>query len=837
MSAAGSIEVHKFGGAALADGSSVERAVRIARQRAGRIVVVVSAMAGVTDKLLAGAEKARTGDGAPLAQTAEALRRSHADAARVVVGPGAALDELLAAIDASFEELALLAKGIAIVRELTPRTKDELVVRGERLSARIFAAALQAAGRPAAYVDAAQVIRTDGHFGNAAPDLPATDAGTRRLLQPLLRKGVTPVLPGFFGATPDGQVATLGRGGTDVTAVLAGRALNASEVTLWKDVPGLLTADPRTVPDARLIPQVHVREAAELAYHGAKVLHPRTLTPLIGREVRLRIRPFADPASPGTEVSGRRTLARYPVKAISAIKDQALVTVAGNGMLGVPGIAARTFSAMHKGGISVSLISQASSEHSICFTVPESGATRARAALLEAFADEIARREIDGVEVRSGMATVAVVGLGMARARGVSGRVFSALSAAGIDVVSIAQGSSELNLSLVVDGASSAEAQRRIHDAFQLDKIGGGEAVSAARSDVVLLGFGKVGRKLAQLIAQRNGTQPALRVVAVVDSGGYVLDPEGLSKNRLRSLVTAKTKGAALSGLVGGQTAEAREAVESVARHALTHPILVDCTAAETGPALRAGLAARMDLVLANKRPLAGPRESAEALWSDARRLGRRIRHETTVGAGLPVFDTYYKLVDSGDKVRRIQGCTSGTVGFLLSEVGRGRKFSAALREAVEKGYTEPDPRDDLSGQDVARKALIMGRLLGYPGELADVALDPLLPQEAWGLTREQFLAALESFDAWWEERASAARANGRLLRYVATVTARKVEVRLSAVEAGSAFAGLDGTDNQIAFTTRRYDEKNPLVIKGPGAGLAVTAAGVLNDLLDVAGA
>ena len=835
--ASGSIEVHKFGGAALRDGASMERAVRITRQREAASVVVVSAMSGVTDRLLQGAERARTGDPGPLLEAAEALRASHGAAAEVVVGRGPALEALRAAIDASFDELGNLARGIAIVRELTPRTKDELVVRGERLSARLFAAALETAGAPATFVDALDIVRTDGHFGNAAPDLAATDAAIRKAVRPLLRKGVIPVVPGFFGAGPDGQAATLGRGGTDVTAVLLGRALGAGEVTLWKDVPGLLTADPRTVPDARLIPQVHVREAAELAYHGAKVLHPRTLTPLIGRDVRLRIRPFADPQSPGTEVSGRRTLARYPVKAISAIKDQALVTVAGNGMLGVPGIAARTFAAMHRGAISVSLISQASSEHSICFTVPEASAAKARAALLEAFADEIARREIDGVEVRTGMATVATVGLGMARAHGVSAKVFGALAAAGIDVVSIAQGSSELNLSLVVEAQASAEAQRRIHDAFQLDKIGGGAGVSAARSDVVLLGFGKVGRKLAHLIAQRNGSAPVLRVVAVVDSGGYVLDPEGLSRNRLRALATAKTKGTPLSSLVGGRAGEAREAVESVARHALSRPVLVDCTAAETADALRAGLASRMDLVLANKRPLAGPREAAAALWEDARRLGRRIRHETTVGAGLPVFDTYYKLVDSGDRVRRVQGCTSGTVGFLLSEVGRGRKFSDALREAVAKGYTEPDPRDDLSGQDVARKALILGRLLGYPGELADVELDPLLPKEAWGLTRDEFLARLADFDPWWEERAAAARRSGRLLRYVATVTARRVSVQLSAVEPGSAFAGLDGTDNQIAFTTRRYDEKNPLVIKGPGAGLAVTAAGVLNDLLDVAGA
>src|SRR5205814_2345652 len=383
-------------------------------------------------------------------------------------------------------------------------------------------------------------------------------------------------------------------------------------------------------------------------------------------------------------------------------------------MLGVPGIAARTFGAMHRSGISVSLISQASSEHSICFTVPQASATRARAALLEAFADEITRREIDGVEVRPGMATLAVVGPGMANTPGVVPRVFAALSSASINVVSIAQGSSELNLSVVVEGKDAARAQQQIHDAFQLSKIGGGAHAAAPHTDVVLLGFGKVGRQLARLIAQRNGTPPALRAMAVVDSTGYVFDPKGLSRRRLGEIAAAKGRGEPLSALPGGRNGDAQSALAIVGRHALSRPVLVDCTAAETASLLSAALASGMDLVLANKRPLAGPRPVAESLWTEARQRGRRILHETTVGAGLPVFDTYYKLYESGDRVRQVQGCTSGTLGFLLTEVANGRPFSEALRAAMAKGYTEPDPREDLSSQDVARKALILGRLLGF---------------------------------------------------------------------------------------------------------------------------
>src|SRR5205809_761866 len=302
-------------------------------------------------------------------------------------------------------------------------------------SARIAAAALDTAGCPAAYVDAVEVIHTDGTFGNASPELRRTERSARRVLRPLLARGVVPVVPGFLGAAPDGQAVTLGRGGSDLTATLLARALGAREVSLWKDVPGVLTADPRIVPDARVIPQLHVREAAELAYYGAKVLHPRALVPVLRRSVAVRIRPFAEPASLGTEISRRRTLNAYPVKALSAIPKQALLTVTGSGMLGVPGIAARAFAAVHHEGISVSLISQASSEQSICFSVPEDQAERARRGLDEAFRREIGRQEIDRVEVRAGAATLVVVGLGMAGTPGIAARVFSALAEAKINVI------------------------------------------------------------------------------------------------------------------------------------------------------------------------------------------------------------------------------------------------------------------------------------------------------------------------------------------------------------------------------------------------------------------
>src|SRR5213080_4225331 len=528
------IEIHKFGGASLANGAAIAQAVAIIRaRRPAPMVVVVSAMAGVTDALLdlAAAAIQRGPDGARA--TVEALCAQHLGAVRALLGPGPRTDELVQTIEHAFAEVEPLAAGLRILRELTPRTTDYLVARGEQLSARIVAAALDCAGCPATYVDAAAVIQTDGTFGNASPDLARTERSARHVLRPLLARGVVPVVPGFLGAAPDGQVATLGRGGSDLTATLLARVLGAREVSLWKDVPGLLTADPRIVPDARVVPQVHVREAAELAYYGAKVLHPRALIPVIKRNVAIRIRPFADPTSLGTEISRRRTLHQYPVKALSAIPQQALLTVAGSGMLGVPGIAARTFAAVHHQGISVSLITQASSEHSICFSVPAESAERARKSLEETFRPEIARQEIDGVEVRTGLATLVVVGLGMAETPGIAARVFSALAEAGINVIATAQGSSELNLSLVVDGKEAPRAQRVVHAAFQLSKIGGGAVAHPERSDVVLLGFGQIGRALAPMIAKVKREALKLRIVGLIDRSGLVFDADDAELERL----------------------------------------------------------------------------------------------------------------------------------------------------------------------------------------------------------------------------------------------------------------------------------------------------------------
>ncbi|HEX2659787.1 MAG TPA: aspartate kinase, partial [Polyangia bacterium] len=745
-------EIHKFGGASLADISAFRHAIQIVQGRTGPRVVVCSAPSGVTDSLLGMARRARSGQEVGLAAESVSLRRRYHTILQAIVPAKNARKAAAEEIDRSFDELDALLSSLLVLKELTPRTSDFIAARGERLSALLFATGLEGAGEKSRYVDAVDVVITDGPYGGASPNLMLTDMSARKVLRPLLDKGTIVVVPGFLGAVPAADdddpglvrpAATLGRGGTDLSATLMGRALGAREVLLWKDVSGMMTADPRVVPNARVIPQLHIREAAELAYFGAKVLHPRALIPVSGRNIPVFVRPFADPTAAGTEISARRTLDKYPVKALSAMPNQALITVTGSGMLGVPGIAARTFAALFDENISVSLISQSSSEQSICFSVPETAAKRARARLTEEFHEEIGREEIDAVEARSGLATLAVVGIGMAGHPGIAARVFRALADTNVNIVAIAQGSSELNISFVVAATDAAAAQRAIHDAFQLAKIGGGAATGGQHVDVILLGFGQIGKVLAEMIAKtgsgngagrgaaapRKSQKAALRVVGVIDRSGFLFEPEGLSSRDVAGLMALKESGRGFADAPAGRVARPADAIGTLAKHALSRPVLVDCTADETTPLIKAALESGMDVVMANKRPLSGSREAHNDLHALAQKTGQRILFEATVGAGLPILDTYKKLAESGDRVLKIEGCVSGTLGFLMSEIGRGRSFSDALGRAMEKGFTEPDPRDDLSGADVGRKALILGRLLGFEGGPNDVAVESLVPE------------------------------------------------------------------------------------------------------------
>jgi len=838
------LTIHKFGGSALADADAIRTAIAlIARspddETATRCaspansVVVASAFAGVTDALLGIARNASRTDSPQIAGEIERLRARHLDVVNSLLA-GTEAEESRAFVHRAFAELEILTAAARIVGDVGPRESDLIVARGERLAARILAAAMRSTGIAAAFVDATELIETDGRFGHAAPDLGRTTAASRATIGPLLSSGAIPVIPGFIGRGPGGATVTLGRGGSDLVATVLARALDAELVILWKDVDGLLSADPRVVASARVIPHLTFREAAELAHYGVKVLHPRTLAPLTER-TRVHVRPFSDPAAAGTEISIRHRTSPSPVQAIAATMDQALVSVRGQGLFALPGIAARAFTAIHDAGLGAALISQAATDYAVAFTVTNSQAGIAVAALRLALAPELASGEIEHVDARVGVATIGIVGCALAHEPGVAARVFSALADAEINVVAAAQGSgSGGSLSVVIDATRAAEAQCALHNQFQLHKTGGGRVSAPTHADVVLLGAGAIGRELLEQITEPGTTAMApLRVCGVIDRSGFVFDSRGLSRADVMALSLHKSRGGSLASAPDGRVADAAQAIEIMSAHALSRPILVDVTAADSGPILDLALSRGWDLVLANKIPIAA-RDTALQLERTAQARGRHILYEATVGAGLPVIDTLRKLIEAGDQVHSIEGCPSGTLGYLFGELGSGRTFASALHSAIAAGYTEPDPRIDLSGIDVARKALILARLIGFDGDLDDVSVESLVPRQLRHVSREEFLGRIEEMNDHWGARVHEAGAANTVLRYRARVTRSSIAVGLVAVAATDPLGSLSGTDNQFAFTTARYN-RQPLVITGPGAGPAVTAAGVLNDLLRLA--
>lgn len=835
------ISVHKFGGSALSNGPAFRRVVEhiesiIQDPATDKVVVTPSAMATVTNTLYEIAASAASDDSAATIARLEALKQYTLATWKEASGdapPPADFDILFA------QSNRLLRQAIS-AKSLTLRAQDTLVALGEQLSAHILVGALEHAGHNAQYVDAVEIMYTDGRAGNAVPRIDQTRRAVEVQVLPLLAAGIIPVIPGFIGQADDGSTVTLGRGGTDLSATALGAALQAKEIVLWKDVPGFLTANPQVVPDARVISHLHVREASELAYYGAKILHPRALIPIRNSDSVIRIRSFIDPNKPGTTISNEAVLDPQPVRALASTSALSLISVTGNGHLGVSTMTARIFTTLAEADIPVSMISQASSEHSICLGVPTESAAVAKALLHDAFEREIRNGDIVGIELKEQLSTVAIVGLKMAGHPGISGRLFNALGNRGINVIAIAQGSSELNISVVIPTRDCDEAQRAIHAEFQLDKIGGGRVpvTDSERygTDVVLLGFGLIGRALGRMLIERKTSVRPLRIVGLIDRSGYVFKPDGLSLDEINTLAAAKESGKPLRDNAGGVAAETKHAISHILDHALSNPILVDLTAEDTSDLLDVAVKAGAHVVLANKKPVAGKREQIDALHLAAAANGRRIYYEATVGAGLPILDTYAKLVEAGDTVHSIEGCPSGTMGYLFGELGRDTPFSGALRSAMELGYTEPDPRDDLSGADVARKGLILGRLLGFTGEFEDVKVESLVPPEAATLGLSEYLNNLESYDADWAQKVQDARSRGTVLRYRATATKEAVHVGLVEVPASGSLGSLNGTDNQFTFTTDRYDS-NPLVITGPGAGPAVTAAGVLNDVLKAAGA
>ena len=808
----GAFAAHKFGGSSLADATCFRRVADIVAAQPGpRQLVVVSAMRGTTDALIAlagDAIAARDSWGGDLVR----LRERHLAAAHDLLGGAAAA---IGWLDAEFASLARLFDALAVLGTPNREAIEAIQGLGEVWSSRILADLFARQGRPCARLDAREVLRIGHGELGATVDWDASAA----LFAQWRAANPEPwlVATGFVARTREGRATVLGRNGSDYSAAIFAALADASELTLWGDTDGVLSADPRLVPDAIPLPSLSYDEACELAYFGAKVIHPQTLTPVIARGLPVRIRNTFRPDHPGTAIGGDASdAAQSPVKGLSAVHGLAVLTLEGAGMIGVPGTAERAFGALHASGVSVVMISQGSSEHSICCIVREADADRGEHALRRAFVAELARGEIASVRVDGGISVLAAVGDGMAGQPGIAARLFGALARSGVNIRAIAQGASERNISIAVDAADAPRALRAAHAAFWL---------SPQTLSIGLVGPGKVG---AALLAQIEAARPRLLREHQLDL-------------RVRAVATSRTQwlGEADGAAAWQANAQAPCDLDAFTRHVraehLPHALILDCSANDAVADRYAGwLAAGIHVATPNKHAGAGPRARWQAIRA-AGRDGARFRYEATVGAGLPVISTLRDLLDTGDELITVEGIFSGTLAWLFNRYDGSVPFSALVAEARALGYTEPDPRDDLSGTDVARKLVILAREAGVALDLADVEVESLVPESLRASTVEDFMQMLSQFDDAFAARHARARDARRVLRYVARLDAGgRARVGLVELPHDHAFAHLRLTDNVVQFTTRRYRD-NPLVVQGPGAGPEVTAAGVFADLLRVA--
>jgi aspartokinase/homoserine dehydrogenase 1 len=811
--------VHKFGGSSVADADCFARVAAIVEaDPASRVAVVLSACKGVTDGLLALVSSAERQDGAT-ADRLEAIEARHAALAAALLSPPDA-GEYGAELHAGCEDIRGILQTIHLTRDASAVLRDLVAGFGELWSSRLFARYLRhrhTGARRVEWVDARDIVQVEwGSLG------PAVDWAESRKRVASIAGAAPPVIlivPGFVARDPRGVQTTLGRNGSDFSASIFGSLLDASEIHIWTDVDGVLSADPRLVPEATVIDSLSYHEAMELAYFGAKVIHPQTMAPAVEKGVPIWIRNTFAPENRGTLICATPN-SKHPVKGITTIDGIALINVEGAGMIGVPGTAQRLFAALREHAISVVLISQGSSEHSICFAVPMSQAARAEQVVRDAFQNELTHGQIQSVDVAGDSSILAVVGDGMMGTPGIAAKVFGSLADAGVNVRAIAQGSSERNISLVVESKQAARALRSVHAGFYL---------SPHTVSIGLIGPGHVGREfIDQLLSQRDRLQRDrnldLRLRGITTSSRMVLAGRSIGAGLWKAAL-AKGEPADLSGFV-----------EHIHADHLPHAVLVDCSSSdEVARRYPDWLAEGIHIVTPNKRACSADMALYERLQDARRAGGSHFLYEATVGAGLPIIQTLRDLRETGDEIHRIEGILSGTLSYLFNAWDGQRPFSSVVREARQRGYTEPDPRDDLSGMDVARKLVILGREMGLRLSLEDVRVESLVPETSIACSADEFLDRLGDVDAAMMTRLESARARDRVLRYVGKVDAgsRLASVGVAEVDRSHPFAHINLTDNVVRFVTARYNE-SPLVVQGPGAGPAVTAAGVFANLLQV---
>ena len=814
--------VHKFGGSSLADARGFERAAGIVLgDSSPRVAVVVSAMQGVTNALFALLDRAVSGD-EKWQDDLDALQKQYSAVSEELISDPERSAVLLDAQAGECRDVADILHSAVLIQSAGPRMEALVSGCGELWSARLLAALISehgaGDGRKAGWLDARDVLRVEPGDLGVVVDWETSG----RHLKRLLANDATPVrvVTGYIARDGRGLQMTLGRNGSDFSASIFSALLDAESLTIWTDVEGVMSADPARVPEAHVIRELSYNEAMELAYFGARVIHPQTMGPVISKKIPVWIRSSFQPELRGSLISAEGDR-NEPVKGITMIENVTMLSLEGAGMIGVPGTADRLFNALSKAQVSVLLITQASSEHSITFAVPQAHADLAEKVTRDAFTQEMGLGQVSRVTRDDGVNVLALVGDGMVGIPGVAGRFFGVLGRAGVNVIAIAQGSSERNISAVVTGASATRALRAAHGGFYL---------SHTTLSLGVIGVGTVGAELLDQMARATGQLREnfnldFRVRAIANSRRMHLAPRSLDLDDWRSMLANE-----------GEAMDLERFSAHVNPDHLPHAAIVDCTASETisngyADFFRAGI----HIVTPNKRAQSAPHEAWESLHELRRANGVHLLYETNVGAGLPVIETLRDLIATGDEVRSVEGIFSGTLAYLFNALDADSDFSQVVRQARDAGYTEPDPREDLSGMDVARKLLILARELNLRMDLADVEVESLAPEELSEATVEEFLDGLGRYDGDMRRRLEQAEENDRVLRYVGRLDSEgRASVRLESLPEDHLFARLDLTSNMFLFRTARYSD-SPLVVQGPGAGPEVTAGGIFADLLRLA--